>query len=949
MQRSSVHAFIRLGQSLLILISCGYLVFGQGSNSPPPLLERELFFAGSEILNPQLSPDGRMLAFQKAQDKAVWLKGLSDPFTSAKPISKDAVQNFVWSRDGKYLLLTQNNTLQVTEIQNSNHLQSPTLKNFKLTQARLLELVGTDPDSVIVGSNDRDAAWSDLYQVKLSTGERKLLSLNLSQISSWIFDPQGQPRFGVHLADDGGLEIIQLKDNSSEKIYGCSVQETCLPIRIHKDNKRLFIQTNRGENTDLTRLVLFDPETGKEEVVSSDPLNRVDYKGAFFSEISQDLLGTIYEGDRTRIYFNDKVFEADFKILKRELAGQEISILSASKNERIWLVNAYSDTEPGEVFMFDRNLKTIKSLYRSHAKLNRQQLVSTQSFRYKTSDGLEVSAYLTVPKNVAAKNLPLVVLPHNRVWTRVSWGYDATAQFLANRGYVVLQPNIRSSSGFGKKYFNAGNQQWGEKIQSDLSDGVKFLVASGIVDAKRVGIMGSTFGGYSALAGVAFSPEVYAAGISISGPVNLVSYVDSLPSNWLSGRSLYAVRVGETTSEAGKNLLAKQSPANSVANIKAPLMIVQGANDRRVNKQETDVFVEALTELKIPVQYLFAADEGHGINNAKNQVAVMAAAEQFLAKYLNGKAQTEIRPEIAARLQGLTDFYSKTIASSVENQVALSAKPEGVEVEAKTPEVVATAEEVKVEIVQVVKPLEPKPEINEEIAKAEPVTAVAPAPIVNKSEPVGIRVVTRKAGLSTGMNQYNAKIEMGQQVIPVTIQTEIRERNDQWVVSEVMETPQGNIIETTTLDKKNLNVLTRSMKQGAYEFDLSFKEQKATGTQKINDNYSTINGVTEGEIFADGAGMQAVIASLPLTEGYTKLFRNFDEDGQKSILKKLSVVGSESITIGLGEFKTFRVSITGEAGEEMVLWVDKESRKVVKYTKILAKMGGAKLTGELAR
>ena len=979
MQRFHVHVFARLGQALLLFIFCGCLVFGQGANSKTPLLERELFFAGSEIINPQLSPDGRKLAFQKLQNKAVWVKGLHDPFSIAKPISEDAVQNFAWSGDGKYLLLSQNNTLQILEVPNPKVSASikGDLKNFKLNQARLLQLVATDADTIIIGSNERNEAWPDLYQVKLSTGERQLLSLNLSKISSWIFDQKGQPRFGVHLTDDGGLEVMRLDGNSSEKIYDCSVHETCLPVRIHKDGKRLYLQTNRGENADLTRLVLLDPETGNEEIVSSDPQNRVDYKGAFFSEISQDLLGTMYEGDRPRIYFNDKVFEADYKILKRELVGQEVSILSASKNERIWIVNAYSDTEPGQVFMFDRNLKSVKLLYRSHEKLNRQQLVGTQSFRYKTSDGLEVSAYLTVPKNVAASNLPLIVLPHNKAWTRASWGYDATVQFLANRGYAVLQSNVRSSSGFGKKYFNAGNQQWGEKVQSDLREGVKFLVDSGIVDKQRVGIMGSTFGGYSALAGVAFSPEVYAAGVSISGPVNLVNYVDSLPTNWNSGRSLYAARVGDSSSEEGKKQLLKQSPASAVAQIKAPIMIVQGANDRRINQKETDEFVDALTEQKIPVQYFVAADEGHGLTNPENQLAVMAAAEQFFAKHLRGQAQVEIRPELAVRLQKPTNTDIQSQVSPLENQIAVNAKPEFeeknhvvapdlVEAIAPTSEPVSEVEKTKENsaVLETTAPKEKeklieaevKPEVKEELSaksepiSAEPVTAPMPKATIKKSDPVAIRVVTRKVGLSTSIHRYNARIEMGQQLIPVTIQTEIRENdNDQWVASEVMETPQGTVIETSILDKKSLQVLNRSMRQGAYEFDLSFNNQKATGTQKLNETHSVITGETEGEIFADGAGIQAVIASLPLSEGYTKIFRNFDEERQKSMVKKLTVVSTESIKITLGEFKTFRVSITGESGEEMVFWVDKESRNVVKYTKLLAKMGGAKLTGELER
>ena len=272
------------------------------------------------------------------------------------------------------------------------------------------------------------------------------------------------------------------------------------------------------------------------------------------------------------------------------------------------------------------------------------------AIRYPSSDGLEIPAYLTLPKGVPAKNLPLVVVPHGGPWARDVWGYDPLSQFLANRGYAVLQPNFRGSTGFGKRFLDAGNRQWGDRMQDDITWGVKYLVARGTVDAKRVGILGGSYGGYATLAGVAFTPDVYAAAVSIVGPSNLLTLLNSIPPYWEAGRKVFHERMGDPNTPEGKTQLERQSPLNSASKIRTPLMVVQGANDPRVNKRESDQIVVALRDRKFPVEYLVAPDEGHGFANPVNNMAAFAAAERFLAKYLGGRFQETMPPEVAARL-----------------------------------------------------------------------------------------------------------------------------------------------------------------------------------------------------------------------------------------------------------------------------------------------------------
>ncbi|MDQ5845098.1 MAG: prolyl oligopeptidase family serine peptidase [Acidobacteriota bacterium] len=662
-------------------------VFGQ-ANSTPQLIDRELFFGDPEVSGAQISPDGKFIAFIKPfkGTRNIWVKRTEEPFSAAKPITADKTRpigQYFWSRDGKYILFAQDKAGDENYLVYAvNPADSPAtgedvpaarnLTDAKGVRAALYAVPRSEPDAMYVGLNDRDKSWHDLYKVKISTGERTLVRQNTERITSWVFDLKDQLRLATRSAENGDTEVLRVDEKGFTKVYSCNVFESCGPIRYHKDGQRVYFLTNKGAGTDLTQLVLFNPTTGKEELVESDPMKRVDFSGASFSEVTDELVSTRYNDDRVRIYWKDKSFEADYKLLQKKLPGKEISFSDSTKDERLWLITAFSDTEPGERYLFDRQTKKLTLQYVVREKLPRTALAPMKAVRYKSSDGLEIPAYLTVPKGVDAKNLPAIIVPHGGPWARDSWGYNGLAQFLANRGYAVLQPNFRASVGYGKKFFDAGNKEWGQKMQDDVTWGAKYLIAEGIADPKRVGIMGGSYGGYATLAGVTFTPDQYAAAVSIVGPSNLITLLEAIPPYWESIRKLFYERMGDPNTPEGKAQLLRQSPLTHADKIKTPLLVVQGANDPRVNKRESDQIVIALRDRGFPVEYIVAPDEGHGFARPVNNMAMFATAEKFLAKHLGGRYQEGATPEVTARLKEITvDVKTVTMPKKMEAVTAL--------------------------------------------------------------------------------------------------------------------------------------------------------------------------------------------------------------------------------------------------------------------------------------
>ena len=648
----------------------------------PPIIDRELLFGNPEISGSQLSPDGKFLSFLKPykDTQNVWVKKTEEPFSTARLLTSETkrpIGGFFWSRDSKYILFVKDSGGDENfNIYAVDPAASPApgtdapvardLTGVKGIQIQIYSLPKNDPDTAYIGMNDRDKAWHDLYKLKVSTGEKTLLRKNTDKIAGWVFDEQGQLRLALHVDNSGEQQILRVDTAGFTKIYSCDVFEACGPARFHKDGKRVYMETNKGDR-DRIELILLDPITLKEEFVETDPLKRADLGGVIFSDANDELALTTYTDDKTRRYFKDKTLEADYKWLQSKLPGREIGLGSHTRDEQLWLISATGDTEPGSTYLFDRKAKKLTLQYVIREKLPRGSLSSMQPIRYKSSDGLEIPAYLTLPKGISPKGLPTIIVPHGGPWARDFWGYNSLAQFLANRGYAVLAANFRGSTGYGKKFLNAGNGEWGKKMQDDLTWGVKHLIAEGITDPKRVAILGVSYGGYATLAGVAFTPDVYRAGVDIVGPSNLNTLLEAIPPYWEAGKKMMFSRMADPGTPEGKAWLKERSPLNSADKIKTPLLVVQGANDPRVNKAEAEQIVIALRDRKFPVEYILAPDEGHGFQRPVNNMAMFMAIEKFLAKHLDGRYQEGGTPEVQKRLAEITvDPASVTLAKKAD-------------------------------------------------------------------------------------------------------------------------------------------------------------------------------------------------------------------------------------------------------------------------------------------
>ena len=545
------------------------------------------------------------------------------------------------------------------------------LTDLKGVRTLIFAVPKSKPDILYIGLNDRDPRWHDLYEFALVNGRENAGRKNTEKIAGWEFDNDGNLRLADRTNQAGDTEILRVDPEGFKQIYNCIVMEGCRVAGFDAANKQVYLITNKG-SLDLTELDLLDPTTGATTKVESDPEKRVDLGRVQRSEVDYRMLFTQYEDDRVRLYFKDKAFEKEYRWLQTKLPDKEIAFGARSKDENVWIVIAHNDTEPGETYVWNRRAKTLVFQYRIREELPRTSLSERRPYHFKSSDGLDIPAYLTLPKGLSTKNLPLIMLPHGGPWGRDSFGYDTFAQFLSNRGYAVLQPNFRASTGYGKKFLNAGNGEWGRKMQDDLTWGVKALVADGTVDPKRVGIFGVSYGGYATLAGVAFTPNVYAAAVAYAAPSNLITLLDAIPPYWEAVRKQMYTRMADPTTPDGKALLIAESPLTQAKAIVTPLMVVQGKNDPRVNVRESNQIVAAVRDNGKPVQYLIAPDEGHGFARPINNLALVAAMEKFIAKYLSGRFQEDVSSDVETKLKEIT-VDPKTVSGAITPNGILAA------------------------------------------------------------------------------------------------------------------------------------------------------------------------------------------------------------------------------------------------------------------------------------
>ena len=666
----------RLLFALVLFLS----TFASASAALPPLIDRELIFGNPEIANAELSPDGKYIAFLKPWNdtRNIYVKKVDEPFAAARLLTTEAkrpIPAFFWTRDGKQILYVKDNdgdeNFNVYAVDpaaapaaGAEAPVSRDLTGLKGVRVMIYAVPRAKPDLVYIGLNDRDKAWHDLYELRISTGEKTLLRTNKDRVVHWSFDEDGELRLASRVAENGDNEILRVDPEGLTKIYGCTVFESCAPLRFTKDGSHAYIESNKGDDVDLTRLMLMDPKSGTAELVESDPLNKVDLARASFSEKTGELIATAYLDEKVRVYFHDKAWKADYDWLKSKFPGMDINATSATADESKFLIDVHSDVEPGKVFLFERAGRKLTLQYALREKLPRAALAKMIPVSYQSSDGLMIPAYLTLPKGVPAKHLPTLILPHGGPWSRDHWGYNPLAQFWANRGYAVLQPNFRASTGYGKKFLDAGNLQWGDRMQDDITWGVKDLIAKGIADPKRVGITGGSYGGYATLAGVAFTPDLYAAAVDIVGPSNLITLLNAIPPYWEASRATFKKRLGDSSTPEGKALMLRQSPINSADKIRTALLVAQGANDPRVNRAEAEQIVIALRDRGFPVEYILAPDEGHGFRRPVNSMALYLASEKFFADHLGGRCQDGGTKAVTDRLAEITvDPKSVTLSA----------------------------------------------------------------------------------------------------------------------------------------------------------------------------------------------------------------------------------------------------------------------------------------------
>ncbi|HJZ56546.1 MAG TPA: S9 family peptidase [Gemmataceae bacterium] len=613
----------------------------QASAQLPPLIPREVLFGNPDRAGPKISPTGKHLAYLRPDDKnvlQVWVRTVGKE--DDHPVTEDpkrGIRQYFWAKDGKYLLY-----LQDTNGDENDHLYATdpdTKKTRELTPFPGVKVAGVDldekfPDQVIVGLNKRNKAFFDAHRVTISTGEEKVDTENPGNVLGWVTDDAFQVRAALAMKPDGGQDLLVREKVGAEwkKIKSWSNEEQGSPAGFGKDPNTLYLVAN--DNANASRLVKLDLASGKEEVIAED--KEYDVSGAMIDEKKRIPLAVSLIKARKEWKALDESVKFDLAALAAIHRG-DFSVTSETADQGTWVVAYVSDDGPVAYYLWDRKARAAKFLFVNNSKLQNARLARMEPVEFKAKDGLTIHAYLTRPVGLAPKNLPTVLLVHGGPWARDTWGYDPMAQWLANRGYAVLQVNYRGSTGYGKAFLNAGNREWAGKMHQDLIDGVDWLIKSGVSDPKKIAIAGGSYGGYATLVGLTFTPDVFCCGVDIVGPSSIPTLINSIPPYWKPLRGLFDKRVGNIDTEEA--FLKERSPLSKVDRITKPLLIGQGANDPRVKQAESDQIVEAMRKNMKEVRYIVYTDEGHGFARPENRLHFFAVSEEFLAKHLGGRTE----------------------------------------------------------------------------------------------------------------------------------------------------------------------------------------------------------------------------------------------------------------------------------------------------------------------
>jgi len=603
------------------------------------LIPRKLLFGNPQKASPQISPDGKKLAYLAPNSKGVLNIRVKDLTKSEadRQITFDenrGIQNFFWQLDNEHLLYLQdlngdeNKHLFQTNLINKIVKELTPYPNVKVA---IVDYDYKFPDEILIGMNKRDPNLFDVYRLNLTTGDVKLDTENPADYFNWVADHSLKIRVAQSYAKDGSglIHVRENEQNPWHTLLTIDPSDSVAVLGFTADNRSIYLITNVGANTE--QLMEMNLKNGEQKFIFGDP--KYDLTSVMTHPTTYALEAVGVERDRHEWIVLEPSLKEDFKFLSEKLKTNFLIVNSDTSNQN-WIVASRLDIRPTQFYLYNRPNKQLTFLFSTQPELEKYLLSPVESITFTARDGMEIHAYLTLPVGLPPKNLPTVLYVHGGPWVRDYWGFNPNVQWLANRGYAVLQVNYRGSSGYGKKYLNAGNHEWAGKMQTDLLDGKDLLIKKGYSDPDKIAIFGGSYGGYAVLVGLTFTPDEFCCGVDIVGPSNLLTLLKNFPTYWAPFKAQSNLRLGDLDKDSEE--LKSRSPLFKADMIKKPLLIAQGANDPRVKQSESDQIVKAMRNKKLPVEYLLFPDEGHGFTKPENRLIFNAAAEEFLAKYLGG-------------------------------------------------------------------------------------------------------------------------------------------------------------------------------------------------------------------------------------------------------------------------------------------------------------------------
>lgn len=608
-----------------------------------PLIPRKDIFGNPDKTNPQISPCGTRLAYISPVDGVlnIWIKDLEKD--EARPITRDSdrgILEYFWSKDGRYIVYLQDqggneNWRIYTVTTDTGEIRD--LTPFDGVQARIIDINKAYPDQILIGLNRSHPELHDAYRLDLTTGELEMIARNQGNVIAWLADPEIKIRGAVMALHDGSYDLC-VRDGGDDaedewrRLINWSHEDNINsePLMFTRDGRGIYIIDSRFANAG--RLVKIDIDGGEMEVLAED--DQYDVESVVIQPDSRQVQAVAIYGKRRRWMALDNSVAGDLKQIQK-LNDGDLIFINRDDTDQKWLVAFEQDTGPIEYYLFNRKKKAAKHLFDHRPELRKYSLAPMEPISFQARDGLNIHGYITYPPGGEKRGLPMVINVHGGPWHRDFWGLSNEAQWLANRGYACLQVNFRGSSGYGKDFLNAGDKEWGRKMHHDLIDAVSWAIDQGLADRNKVAIMGGSYGGYAALVGATFTPDVFRCAVDVFGPSSLVTLIKSIPPYWKTMKATFYKRIGDPDKE--EEFLKSRSPLYKVDDVKIPLLIAQGANDPRVTVIEAKQIVDAMKKKGLDLEYMEFADEGHGFLKPENRMKFYAAMEKFLARHLGGR------------------------------------------------------------------------------------------------------------------------------------------------------------------------------------------------------------------------------------------------------------------------------------------------------------------------